>query len=158
MAKYWAFFDIIHFSCYPVRHHSLLMSIFLDNFNVKSKSRLNHNYKKWLVMKFISTFETEIAQRQTASTWLNKLTKAEMLNPQKFGRTPYFINYRLMEILSADYWRRKRTVLLFDFSRDLTKSSKRRNPRWHCVSARVWVVLGHFCDPFSLPLLGKATD
>lgn len=44
----------------------------------------------------------EIAHRQTASTWLKKLTEAKILTPQKIGRTTYYINYRLMELLSND--------------------------------------------------------
>ncbi len=44
----------------------------------------------------------KIAHRQTASAWLKKLTEAGILEPQKMGRTTYFINYRLMEILSTD--------------------------------------------------------
>ncbi len=43
-----------------------------------------------------------IAHRQTASLWLKKLTDANILKPQKMGRTTYYINYRLMELLSAD--------------------------------------------------------
>jgi Fic family protein len=43
-----------------------------------------------------------IAHRQTASVWLKKLAEANILKPQKTGRTTYYINYRLMEILSAD--------------------------------------------------------
>jgi len=44
----------------------------------------------------------EIAHRQTASTWLKKLVHANILRPQKIGRTTYYINFRLMEILSAN--------------------------------------------------------
>ena len=44
----------------------------------------------------------EIAHRQTASTWLKKLTDANIVKPQKIGRTTYYINYKLMELLSAD--------------------------------------------------------
>jgi len=44
----------------------------------------------------------EIAHRQTASTWLKKLTDAGIVKPQKIGRTTYYVNYRLMELLSAD--------------------------------------------------------
>jgi Fic family protein len=44
----------------------------------------------------------EIAHRQTASTWLKKLTDADIVKPQKIGRTTYFINYKLMELLSTD--------------------------------------------------------
>ena len=42
----------------------------------------------------------QIAHRQTASTWLKKLADAKILNPQKSGRTTYYINYRLMELLT----------------------------------------------------------
>lgn len=41
-----------------------------------------------------------IAHRQTASTWFKKLTNAGIVKPQKIGRTTYYINYRLMEILA----------------------------------------------------------
>lgn len=44
----------------------------------------------------------EIAHRQTASTWLKKLTDANIVKPQKIGRTTYYINYRLMELLSSN--------------------------------------------------------
>jgi Fic family protein len=42
-----------------------------------------------------------IAHRQTASVWLKKLTDANILKPQKIGRTTYYINYRLMELLAT---------------------------------------------------------
>ena len=49
----------------------------------------------------IDTLEKKgIAHRQTISSWLNKLSAANILRPQKLGRSTYFINYRLMEILS----------------------------------------------------------
>lgn len=41
-----------------------------------------------------------IAHRQTASTWLKKLVDANILVPEKKGRTTYFINYRLMAIIA----------------------------------------------------------
>lgn len=44
----------------------------------------------------------EIAHRQTASAWLRKLTEGGVLKSQKIGRTTYYINYRLMELLSAE--------------------------------------------------------
>jgi Fic family protein len=44
----------------------------------------------------------EIAHRQTASVWLKKLTDASILKPQKIGRTTYYINYRLMDLLAND--------------------------------------------------------
>jgi Fic family protein len=42
-----------------------------------------------------------IAHRQTASTWLKKITDANIVKPQKIGRTTYYINYKLMELLSS---------------------------------------------------------
>jgi Fic family protein len=49
----------------------------------------------------IDTLEKrKIAHRQTASAWLNKLSDAGVLKPQKMGRSTYFINFRLMEILA----------------------------------------------------------
>lgn len=44
----------------------------------------------------------EIAHRQTASTWLKKLTEADIVRPQKMGRTTYYVNWRLMELLRDD--------------------------------------------------------
>lgn len=41
----------------------------------------------------------EIAHRQTASTWLKKLTAAGIVKPQKIGRTTYYVNYKLMELM-----------------------------------------------------------
>jgi Fic family protein len=46
--------------------------------------------------------KTQLAHRQTASTWLKKLAVAKILNPEKVGRTTYYINFRLMELLTAD--------------------------------------------------------
>ena len=43
-----------------------------------------------------------IAHRQTASVWLKKLANANIVKPQKIGRTTYYINYRLMELLAND--------------------------------------------------------
>lgn len=42
----------------------------------------------------------KIAHRQTASVWLKKLADAGIVKPQKIGRTTYYVNYQLMEILS----------------------------------------------------------
>lgn len=44
----------------------------------------------------------KIAHRQTASGWLKKLSDAGILKPQKIGRTTYYINYQLMELLAAN--------------------------------------------------------
>lgn len=42
-----------------------------------------------------------LAHRQTASTWLKKLTAAGVLTEQKKGKTLYFVNNRLMNILTS---------------------------------------------------------
>ncbi|MGB4901139.1 MAG: hypothetical protein WBP00_10225, partial [Saprospiraceae bacterium] len=44
----------------------------------------------------------KLAHRQTASTWLKKLTDADIVKPQKIGRTTYYINYRLMELFAEN--------------------------------------------------------
>jgi hypothetical protein len=44
-----------------------------------------------------------LAHRQTASVWLKKLVDANLLSPQKKGRTTYFINYRLMDIITQSH-------------------------------------------------------
>lgn len=44
----------------------------------------------------------EIAHRQTASTWLKKLTAAGIVKPQKIGRTTYYANYKLMELMISN--------------------------------------------------------
>ncbi len=41
----------------------------------------------------------ELAHRQTASSWLKKLTNAGILKSQKIGRTTYYVNHRLMELI-----------------------------------------------------------
>ena len=43
-----------------------------------------------------------IAHRQTASGWLKKLSDAGILRPQKIGRTTYYVNYQLMELLAPN--------------------------------------------------------
>lgn len=43
----------------------------------------------------------KIAHRQTAAVWLKKLTAAKILKPQKIGRTTYYINYKLINLLST---------------------------------------------------------
>jgi Fic family protein len=43
----------------------------------------------------------EIAHRQTAAVWLKKLVDAKILKTQKIGRTTYYINYKLMELLAT---------------------------------------------------------
>lgn len=42
----------------------------------------------------------KIAHRQTASAWLSKLAENDILRTQKIGRTTYYMNYQLLDILS----------------------------------------------------------
>ncbi len=44
----------------------------------------------------------KLAHRQTASSWLKKLTEAKILKPHKLGRITYYVNYRLIDLLAAD--------------------------------------------------------
>lgn len=44
----------------------------------------------------------EIAHRQTASTWLKKLTAAGIVKSQKIGRKTYYVNYKLMELMISN--------------------------------------------------------
>ena len=44
----------------------------------------------------------EIEHRQTASTWLKKLTAAGIVKSQKIGRTTYYVNYKLMELMISN--------------------------------------------------------
>jgi Fic family protein len=44
----------------------------------------------------------DLAHRQTASAWLKKLADAGIVKPQKIGRTTYYINYKLMELLGEN--------------------------------------------------------
>jgi len=41
-----------------------------------------------------------IAKRQTASVYLQKLAQAQLLHPIKMGKETYYINHQLMNILS----------------------------------------------------------
>lgn len=52
-------------------------------------------------VKIESLVGRDIAHRQTASGYLRKLVDAGVLHAEKRGRTVYYINFRLMEILGA---------------------------------------------------------
>jgi len=43
----------------------------------------------------------QLAHRQTAASWLKKLVAGNILSPQKMGRSTYRINYKLMDLLTA---------------------------------------------------------
>ena len=51
-------------------------------------------------MKIKILEKNKIARRQTSSTYLQKLAKAKILQPVKLGKEIYYINYKLMEIIS----------------------------------------------------------
>lgn len=52
-------------------------------------------------LKIDSIVNNQLAHRQTASTWLKKLESEEILLAKKIGKTNYYINWRLMEVLSS---------------------------------------------------------
>lgn len=43
----------------------------------------------------------QLAHRQTAASWLKKLVASNILSPQKMGRSTYYVNYKLMDLLTA---------------------------------------------------------
>ena len=81
-----------------------------EEYEVQMKQTLGASYSYELLqlmfnvpyLKIEILEKKKIAHRQTASTWLNKLATANILAPHKIGRTTYFINYRLMELLSTN--------------------------------------------------------
>jgi Fic family protein len=81
-----------------------------ENYEKQMKETLGTSYSyELLQLMFTAPYlkieileKRKMAHRQTASVWLNKLSAANILRPHKIGRTTYFINYRLMELLSAD--------------------------------------------------------
>lgn len=86
------------------------MLLLKDEFEKKMKEVLGSSFSYDLLqlmftlpyLKIELLENKEIAHRQTASTWLKKLTDAGIVKPQKIGRTTYYINYKLMELLSTD--------------------------------------------------------
>ena len=81
-----------------------------DEFEKRMKQTLGSSFSYELLqlmftlpyLKIELLEKKKIAHRQTASTWLKKLTEAAIVKPQKIGRTTYFVNYRLMELLSGN--------------------------------------------------------
>jgi Fic family protein len=86
------------------------MLLLKDEFEKQMKQTLgsSFNHELFQLMFTLPYLKIEllekkgIAHRQTASAWLKKLADANILKPQKIGRTTYFVNYRLMELLSED--------------------------------------------------------
>jgi len=72
------------------------------------KDALKDSYSRDLVelifsypyVKIKALEQNGIAKRQTASTYLQKLAKADILRPIKVGKEYYYINHRLMKIIS----------------------------------------------------------
>lgn len=77
---------------------------------VKIKETLKGSYNRDFVELIFSypyvkikTLELNgIAQRQTASVYLQKLTSAGILHSLKVGKELYYINYKLMKIISSE--------------------------------------------------------
>jgi Fic family protein len=84
------------------------MILLKDEYEIKMKQVLGVSYNYELLqlmftlpyLKIELLEKKEIAHRQTASQWLKKMTDADIVRPQKIGRTTYYVNYRLMELLS----------------------------------------------------------
>jgi Fic family protein len=74
------------------------------------KNTLKDSYNRDLVelifshpyVKIKALEQNGIAKRQTASAYLQKLAKANILRPIKVGKEYYYINHRLMKIISEN--------------------------------------------------------
>jgi Fic family protein len=77
--------------------------------SIHAKHILGNSYKSELIdlmfsypyLKIRILEKNEIAQRQTASVYLQKLAKANILRPLKIGKEMYYINHRLTTIFSS---------------------------------------------------------
>lgn len=86
------------------------MLLMKDSFEIQMKQVLgsSFSYELLQLMFALPYLKVELlerkgfAHRQTASGWLKKLSEAGILRPQKIGRTTYYVNYRLMEVLAAN--------------------------------------------------------
>lgn len=75
---------------------------------VKTKEVLKSSYNRDLVdllfchpyVKIKTLEQNNIGHRQTSSTYLQKLAKADVLHKLKLGKEIYYINHRLMKIIS----------------------------------------------------------
>ncbi|WP_164126934.1 Fic family protein [Sphingobacterium luzhongxinii] len=84
------------------------MLILRDTLEKSIKEVLGASYKHELLqllftlpyVKIEILEQHKIAHRQTASIWLSKLVNNNILRTQKIGRTTYYINYKLLSILS----------------------------------------------------------
>jgi Fic family protein len=81
-----------------------------DEMEKQVKSTLGSSYNDELLklmftlpyLKIDLLVKQKLAHRQTVSVWLKKLGDADILKPQKTGTTIYYINYRLMDLLTND--------------------------------------------------------
>lgn len=79
-----------------------------DETEIKMKKVLGASYNHDLLqlmftlpyLKIELLERKNLAHRQTASTWLKKLSDAEILITQKIGRTNYYVNQNLINIFS----------------------------------------------------------
>lgn len=86
------------------------MLLLKDDIEAQMKQALGSSYSHQLLqllftlpyLKIELLEKRGIAHRQTASGWLKKLSDANILHAQKMGRTTYYINYRLMELLGSN--------------------------------------------------------
>ena len=81
-----------------------------DRFEIEMKQVLGSSFSYGLLqlmfalpyLKLELLEKKGIAHRQTASGWLKKLSEAGILRPQRMGRTTYYINFQLMELLATN--------------------------------------------------------
>lgn len=81
-----------------------------EDYEMKMKEVLGSSFSHELLqlmftlpyLKIELLVNRDIAHRQTASTWLKKLTVAGIVKPQKIGRTTYYVNYKLMELMISN--------------------------------------------------------
>ena len=81
-----------------------------DEIIIKAKEALKGSYSldfielifSYPYIKIKTLEQNKIAQRQTASVYLQKLTAADILHSLRLGKEIYYINYKLMEIISSE--------------------------------------------------------
>ena len=63
------------------------------------KAALQANRYPYVKIKVLE--EARIAGRQTAGSYLQRLAELDVLRPLKLGREVYYINHRLMDLLTS---------------------------------------------------------
>lgn len=70
-------------------------------------SKFNHDLLQMMFrlpyLKVDMLVKQNIAQRQSASAWLNRMAEANIVVIQKVGRTNYFINQKLLDIFATPH-------------------------------------------------------